>query len=666
MKHRAVLTVLVGASILLGAAFATVTAETAPVAGKAQKTACPIAVPDAVAVECGRLTVPENYEVADGATVRLPYIILHSRNARHAPDPLLFTVGGPGYSSLDSVWSFVHSPLLDDRDVIVFEQRGNRYADPALMCDRSLLSEAAPGQTPCLDAIRANGIDITQYNVATLARDISSLREALGYAQWNLYGTSFSTSLMLLAMETDPLGTRSAILQSVKPPHETTFAHEADSPLRAIEQMFHDCAADSPCAAAYPNLEAQFYSVIRRLHEAPVEVAVTSALDGEEVSLQIGSDAFIDWILIDNYYRPAFPPFGTAYLPLLISEVYRGNTAPLAIAAQSYWNGMVENPNWALGLLFAISCQQDLPAAGGNRPAADSAAMAKLEGFARSSGQRAICAAWDLTPLPPAATDYVRSDVPALVLAGAYDPVTPPSWSQTTAEHLPNSTYVEFAGQGHNVTVDNPCADALQVAFLNNPTAPLDVACANTAARPSFVLPEDVFIAPGLAQSGRDVSIGDPRRGIGWIETITVGSLAGMSLLLVTFLGFGLAWLIRGRGREAARDKSVLVAYVLAWLVILPAIALPLLTTRLNQAYLGRNDLLYSLGPSRDFLPAVILAWLAPLTGLTILALAAITLWAWLTGHWPRAFRFVATLVVVCSLPFVLLCIRWGLFGMLV
>ncbi len=143
--------------------------------------------------------------------------------------------------------------MLADRDVIIFEQRGNRYADPALMCDSSIWWEVEPGHTPCLDSIKEKGVDITQYHTQNIVRDMMTLRQALGYEQWNLYGSSFSTSLMLLLMEADPEGIRSAILQSVKPPNETTFAHEADSPLRAIQQMFNDCAADSRCAVAYPE-----------------------------------------------------------------------------------------------------------------------------------------------------------------------------------------------------------------------------------------------------------------------------------------------------------------------------------------------------------------------------------------------------------------------------
>ncbi len=60
------------------------------------------------------------------------------------------------------------------------------------------------------------------------------------------------------------------------------------------------------------------------------------------------------------------------------------------------------------------------------------------------------------------------------------------------------------------------------------------------------------------------------------------------------------------------------------------------------------------------------LAWLAPLVGLLILVLAALTVWAWLARRWSPGQRIITSLLVLFSLPFVMLALRWGLFTMLV
>ncbi len=658
------LVLAIGISVL-GAAPARAVPNTSDGSPATQAVDCPIPVPDGVDVVCGALLVPEDYERPDGQTLRLPYVILRSRSADPKPDPVVFTAGGPGYSSLDSVWVFADSLLLDDRDIIIFEHRGNRYAEPALTCDPSVWWEETQGHTPCLDAIRARGIDITQYAAHNIVRDVVALREAMGYAQWNLYGSSFSTLVMLLVTDADPGGTRSAILQSVRPPNETTFAHEADSPLRAIEQVFNDCAADDRCSASYPDLADDFFALVRRLNAEPVEVEIESSTVGELITLEMDGDRFIDWVAITQLYGPVFPHHDAAYLPLLVDEVRRGNVRPLEIAAQNAWNANIEDSNWAWGLMFAISCQQDLPAAGTTRPEADLAASKRLDGFARTATQREICAEWDLAPLPPAGTDHVRSDVPTLVLAGSYDPVTPPVWGRTTAEHLPNSTYVEFPGHGHDVTAGNSCVAELEARFVADPTKELDTSCVETAPRPSFVLPDDVYRAPGLARSGDDVSIGSPG-GVAWIEALAAVSIVGLFSLAAILPVLGLVWLARTRRRTHRTDRTALVAYVLVSLVVLTTIAILLLTTQLNDDYASRGSLAFSLGPSRDLASAVLLAWISPLVGVVILTLAVMTIWAWLTNRWRGWFRILTTLTVLCSLVIVMLGVRWGLFTMLV
>ena len=626
---------------------------------------CPIAVPDSLEVTCGELVVPENHDEPGARQVRLPYIILRSRNTDPAPDPVVFTAGGPGFSSLDSVWRFAESHLLDDRDVIVFEQRGNRHAEPALMCDRSVWWEERPGHTPCLDRILASGIDITQYTTQNIARDVVALRQSLGYEQWNLYGSSFSTSVMLLVMESDPGGTRSAILQSVKPPNETTFAHEADSPLRAIEQVFTDCAADDDCAASYPNLAGNFHETVERLNEEPIDIQIRGSLDAEPVSITFDGDRLVDWVAIDQLYRPVFGHHDAAYLPLLVDEVHRGNLEPLEITAQGFWTSAIENPNWAWGLMFAINCQQDLPAAGPVRPPADLAASDRLDGFARSGSQRRICEAWDLTPLAPAASHDVESDRPALVLAGSYDPVTPPSWSRGTAEHLPNSTFVEFPGHGHDVNSDNPCAASLEARFVADPAAELDTSCVETAPQPAFILRDDVYRAPGLARSRQEVSLGAPG-GVAWVEAVAAIGAFGSLLLIPVLVVLGLVWLLwlRHRSRTSA-DRTAVLAYTLATLATVATLAVVLLVDQTTEAYATRSELAYALGPSRDLVSARLLAWIGPAAGLVSLALAAVAAWAWLARRWTTGFRLLTTTSALCTLTIIVLGARWDLFTML-
>ena len=69
------------------------------------------------------------------------------------------------------------------------------------------------------------------------------------------------------------------------------------------------------------------------------------------------------------------------------------------------------------------------------------------------------------------------SDVPTLLMAGEFDPITPPAWARHAAETLPNGTVFEYAGVGHGASIVEGCPRDMLIAFFNDPTTALDDAC---------------------------------------------------------------------------------------------------------------------------------------------------------------------------------------------
>lgn len=100
----------------------------------------------------------------------------------------------------------------------------------------------------------------------------------------------------------------------------------------------------------------------------------------------------------------------------------------------------------------------------------------------------AICAQWPSGTAPASAAEAVWSDIPTLVLAGAYDNLTPVSWNKSAFVSLPNGTYVLVPMAGHGTIAYSECAQLIGQAFIANPTAPLDTACL-TDLEPEWVLP---------------------------------------------------------------------------------------------------------------------------------------------------------------------------------
>jgi pimeloyl-ACP methyl ester carboxylesterase len=411
---------------------------------------CPINVPASPEIECGYLVVPENYDNPQGTTINLPVIIIHNRSGNPSPEAILYTDGGPAYSSLNSVWWLANTPFVENRDIVIIEQRGNLYAEPNLDCDIEVLWEEAGDNTSCLDSLREKGIDLSQYTTANIAADLDSLRQTLDYDTWNLFGTSYSTRLMQLVINKQPDDIRSVVLLSAVPMTETRYQHDSEHSARAIQVMLDDCATDPACAAAYPDLEDQLYGLVADLNANPVYFELTYPETETKFDYEVTGDTLLGWMVGDALYMPAYHPYMTAYLPLLISEVSAGNTDLMYSWVKEDFYGMFQAP-FAWGLYFTINCQDYAPYFSVEEIDTQIAAFPKLDGYFRHQSELEICDVWGLPSSNGLLAKPITSDIPTLILGGSYDPITPPEWSRTAAVNLTNSTFVEFASAGHNV-----------------------------------------------------------------------------------------------------------------------------------------------------------------------------------------------------------------------
>lgn len=98
----------------------------------------------------------------------------------------------------------------------------------------------------------------------------------------------------------------------------------------------------------------------------------------------------------------------------------------------------------------------------------------------------AICEAWDVGVADPIENQPVSSDVPTLIFAGRYDPITPPAWGSLAAETLSHSYFYEFPAIGHGVVRANECALEIGLQFLADPLLEPDSACLAELTSPDF------------------------------------------------------------------------------------------------------------------------------------------------------------------------------------
>jgi pimeloyl-ACP methyl ester carboxylesterase len=100
-----------------------------------------------------------------------------------------------------------------------------------------------------------------------------------------------------------------------------------------------------------------------------------------------------------------------------------------------------------------------------------------LMGTAFVDTLKAQCASWPRGKMPKDFHEPVRSDRPALLLSGEFDPVTPPRYGEQVLATFPNGRHLVARGRGHNVMVAG-CVPRLMARFIDAAdAAALDVSC---------------------------------------------------------------------------------------------------------------------------------------------------------------------------------------------
>ena len=189
--------------------------------------ACPFS-PDSAhgfKIDCGQLVVPMRRDQPTKKSVFISVAVIRSSSPTPLPDPVVYLAGGPGGSALAGVdmWTNPPTPILENRDLILVDQRGTGYSGPRLNCSRAFIeapidNDIRPGAQKCVDQLRFDNIDPSAYNTDESAADLVDLRTELNLPTWNLFGISYGTRLALRIMQLDPAGIRSVVLDSVYPP----------------------------------------------------------------------------------------------------------------------------------------------------------------------------------------------------------------------------------------------------------------------------------------------------------------------------------------------------------------------------------------------------------------------------------------------------------------
>jgi pimeloyl-ACP methyl ester carboxylesterase len=168
-----------------------------------------------------------------------------------------------------------------------------------------------------------------------------------------------------------------------------------------------------------------------------------------------------------------------ALLPLLIHTAHERDDFRL-LAAQSLIAGGQLADEISEGMNTAVLCSEDAPFITPAEAEAANAA-AYLRG-AQTDQLAVVCARWPTGLIPPDFKAPVTAGVPALLLSGEADPVTPPANGEQVAAALPNSLHLVAPGQGHNVIIRGCLSRLVQEFIAVGSLEQLDTTCVDAIA----------------------------------------------------------------------------------------------------------------------------------------------------------------------------------------
>ncbi len=433
-------------------------------------------------VQCGKLTVPENYQQTDGEEIAINFAVLPAIDNSKNKTPLVFLAGGPGQAAVELAEQIYKGfrEIRKTRDIILIDQRGTGKSHP-LQCPESVGQDVYSmlpedySEQDVKDCLAQLGGDLSQYNSENAIRDFEQVRKALGHEKVNLYGGSYGTRAGLVYMRLFPESLESVVLDSVGP-IEVPIGLFGQSGARSFALLLDNCRKEETCRKAYPDLADEFQQVVTRLEAEKVAIKIPHPRLGEATTFAISADKFVSTLRMQLYSVTS-----RSLVPLIIHQAYLGNYLPLA--------GMVAttdgDASMYIGLTFNIVCSEDMPRISKAQFLTD--ADNNFGGDNSHQGFTMTCPTWPKYTLSDDFYLPVTANIPTLILSGELDPVTPPSNGEISQNTLPNSHHIIVKNNAHIVAKNN-CAVNLVNEFLTklDPNA-LDESCLDELPEESFM-----------------------------------------------------------------------------------------------------------------------------------------------------------------------------------
>lgn len=490
---------------------------------------------------CGTLSRPIDPSGKIKGAIRIHYEWFPHGNTTPSKGTIVAMEGGPGYGSTGSRKLFLATfpTILDDWDMLLVDARGTGMSgaiDCPAMQNARLVTQADVAACGARLGPRSD-----LYGSDFSADDIAAILKVLGVQKVDLYGDSSGSFAAQVFAGRHPDLVRTITLDGAYSAlsHDGWYSAGAPGLRNAFELA---CKRSPDCSGSTTKRISQVLTTLRKspatapiIHRSTTPAPMIPA-DIAFVMNTAGSDLIV-FAELDAAAR-AFMANDPLPLERLVNEAYENQEGSAGAAADTY----------SMGMFAADSCSDnptifDRTLAPDRRQASYLAAVVRekqtspqlyfpftIDEWLRTPldwGQVPLCLNWPIAPATHPAGDPipggVMPKVPALVLTGDLDTVTPVGEGDQAAAEFTDVTRVIVPNGGHVVAQDDAhhtgCLSGIVGEFIRN-GGQADTACAATAVAP-------VRLVPSFAVKLSDLTI----RGVSGHTTIEKLRIARAAVL---------------------------------------------------------------------------------------------------------------------------------------
>ncbi len=438
-------------------------------------------------VQTGHLEVPINYDDPSQGTFDL-YV------ARHLADPakrigsLLVNPGGPGFGGSDfAIYAdqIYGKALLDRFDIIGWDPRGTGLTTPAIDCtddydhfyasldvtpdnatERQAIADTAKEFADDCATKNADIIDFVGTNNS--ARDMDSIRRALGEATISYFGFSYGSALGATWTTLFAETVRAAVLDGAADPTADPSELSLQQSVgfeNSLTTFLAQCSDDTTCEFhSDGDAEGAFDALMTAVDNDPVP----SESGRPDVNLQVALSAVAQAMYSDQRW----PQLAKA-----LAEAQKGDGRGLLVLYDEYFkrsaDGTYQNSLEAFQTIFCMDTAERLTVAQEDATAPDfNAAAPRLSPGTTGSY---FCTFFPTTT-DPRVVITGKGAGPILVMGTTGDSATPLSGTRVMANSLEDGRLVVVTGNQHTGYGVNACSSDTIEQYLIDPAknAPTD------------------------------------------------------------------------------------------------------------------------------------------------------------------------------------------------